>query len=273
MGIKKKRARVPARATTWSKQELSDGVDTRAFYTDENGHYTPERQALHDELVDQQLDGHTSQEEPRLTLTSGGTASGKSDAAKKAQKEMGDCVYVNTDEMRALLPEFSFVEGTDKAGLLQEEAGDIRDQLLAEAVASRMNVTWDAPGSPGVADQLNEIQRRGYRITIAYTHRPVEEAKAAARYRAANASNRADRRIVPDAVIEASHGKARAGFGAMAAIPDREVIVYDKSGKRRGAQADVIYHRTTMGEVLVHDEERVRQFANGGKPRIHESVF
>jgi hypothetical protein len=44
---------------------------------------------------------------------------------------MPDAVYVNTDEIRAMLPEFKFVEGTDKTGLLQEEASDIRDQLLA----------------------------------------------------------------------------------------------------------------------------------------------
>jgi hypothetical protein len=271
--IKIKRAPVAGRPTPWSKRELSSGVETRAFYADENGEYTPERQALHDELVDQQLNGHADQEEPHLTLTSGGTASGKSDAARKAQEEMRDCVYVNTDEMRALLPEFSLVEGTDKAGLLQEEAGDVRDQLLAGAVVSKMNVIWDAPGSPRVADHLNEIQKRGYRVTIAYTHRPVEEAKAAAVYRAKHASNRADRRVVPDTVIEDSHRKARAGFGAMAAIPGREVIIYDKTGKPRGAPADVIYHRTAMGEVQVYDEGRVRHFATGAKPQIDESVF
>ncbi len=258
---------------TWSKQELNKGIDTKTFYTDENGQYTTERQALHDELVDQQLDGHATQERPCLTITSGGTASGKSDAARKAQELISDCVFVNTDEMRAMLPEFAYIEGTDKAGLLQEEAGDIRDQLLAKAVASGMNVIWDTPGSRWVAGHLNEIEKRGYKITIAYTHCPLEEARDAARYRAKNASNPADRRVVPDDIIEASHRKARVGFNAMARVSGREIVIYDKTDKARGAPADIIYHRTACGEVLVHEEERVNQFASSEEPQIDQGIF
>jgi hypothetical protein len=80
---------------------------------------------------------------------------------------MPDAVYANTDEIRALLPEFKFVEGTDKAGLLQGEASDIRDQLLAEAVASAMDIVWDSPGNPSLAEYLNEIETYGYSVTIA----------------------------------------------------------------------------------------------------------
>jgi len=79
----------------------------------------------------------------------------------------------------------------------------------------------------------------------------VQEAKEAAAYRAKNASNPADRRVVPDSVIENSHKKARAGFNAMAGALQREVIVYDKSGKARGQAAVIIYHRRPPGHVLV----------------------
>jgi zeta toxin len=123
---------------------------------------------------------------------------------------MPDAVYANTDEIRAMLPEFDLVEGTDKAGLLQEEAGDVRDQLLAEAVTLGVNIVWDAPGSPWVADYLTEIENQGYTITIAYTHRGIRESKQAASYRAKHASNRADRRVVPEACYR---GFTREGQG------------------------------------------------------------
>ena len=260
-------------ADQWSKQEADGNVETKTFYTDRQGEYTPARQKLHNELVALFLEGHSSRAAPHLTLTSGGTASGKSDAAAEAKKLMPDAVYANTDEIRAMLPEFEVVEGTDKAGLLQEEAGDIRDQLLAEAVASAMDIVWDSPGNPSVAEYLSEIETYGYSVTIAYTHRGVQEAKEAAAYRAKNASNPADRRVVPDSVIENSHKKARAGFEAMAGALRREIVVYDKSGKARGEAADIIYRRRPPGRVLVQESERLKAFCESGDPRINWDVF
>ncbi|MGE0444608.1 MAG: zeta toxin family protein [Vicinamibacterales bacterium] len=256
---------------TWSDEQLKAGVETKTYYT-AAGEYAAERQALHDALVDQELEGHQPAPPPRLTLRSGGTASGKTAAAKAARSATPDCVYANTDEFRAQLPEFPLVEGTDKAGLLQEEAGDIRDQLLAEAVASSLNIVWDAPGSLWVADYLQEIERLGYQVTIAYTHRPVDEAKRAAARRAATASNPADRRVVPDAVIDGSHRKAREGFAAMARTGSREIIVYDMTGKQPGEPADVIYHRERSGHIRVYDRAAVQRFA-AGRPPIDETVF
>jgi predicted kinase len=214
------------------------------------------------------LEGHAPSSEPRLTLTSGGTASGKSDATAEAKKQMPDAVYANTDEIRALMPEFPIVEGTDKAGLLQEEAGEIRDQLLAEAVAAGMDIIWDAPGNPSHAEYLNDVEEYGFSITVAYTHRGVQESKKAAEFRAKNASNPADRRVVPDSVIENSHKKARAGFNAMAGALEREVIVYDKSNKARGETADIIYHRKRDGSVVVKQSERLKVFSESGEPLI-----
>jgi len=84
-------------------------------------------------------------------------------------------------------------------------------------------------------EYLGEIEAQGYSVTIAYTHRSVQEAKEAAAYRARNASNPADRRVVPDSVIENSHKKARAGFNAMAGALSREITgrIPDNVHRRR----------------------------------------
>ncbi len=259
---------------TWSAAELAREEDTKTFFADWDGSYTSERQALHDQLVKEELEGHSGQSAPCLVLCSGGAGAGKSDAARQARELLEDPVYVNTDEMRAALPEFALlVVGTDKAALLQEEASDVRNQLLAEAVASRMNVIWDAPGSPSVAALLALVEESGYSVAIAYTHRPVEEARAAARQRASQSANPADRRIVPDHVMDESHRKARAGFNLMARVPGREVTVYDKTGKARGEVADVIFHRALNGDVTTCDPERVKRFAKASSPEIDETLF
>lgn len=257
---------------TWSEDQIKAGIDTKTFYSDGKGNYGPARHAIHDKIVDAKLAKHRTQSNPQLILVSGGTASGKTSAADKALDDIDDAIYVNTDEIRAKLPEFKFVEGTDQAGLLQEEAGDIRDQILTEASLAGLNVVLDAPGSPYLADSLKKIERRGYQIEIAYTHRPVAEAKIAAKHRAENAKNPADRRRIPESVIEASHRKARAGLNAMAE-PKRQIVVYDKTGKNIGEPANVIYHRTFNGEVRINQHAQMALFAKDGEPQIDLTLF
>jgi hypothetical protein len=59
----------------------------------------------------------------------------------------------------------------------------------------------------------------------------------------------------------------------MARQPNREIIIYDKSGKARGEAANVIYHRTALGVVRIHDAERVSSFAMVEEPVIDTEIF
>ena len=54
----------------------------------------------------------------------------------------------------------------------------------------------------------------------------------------------------------------------MAEARGREVVVYDKSNKARGEQADIIYHRKPDGSVVVRQSERLRVFSESGEPPI-----
>jgi hypothetical protein len=252
----------------WKKEQFDKNVETKTFYTDWDGTYREDRVVLHNAIVDGFLGKHQAQRNPMLTLVSGGAASGKSSAAKKAFLAVPDAVAINTDDVRMELPEFPIVEGTDKAGLLQEESGDIRDRLLARASFRRANIVLDAPGSPSLSKQIDDLEQAGYQISIAYTHKPVDESKIAAAYRAKNAKKRADRRQLPDQVIEQSHQKARAGLNEMAARKNREIIVYDLTGKKIGESADVIYHRKADGTVTLLDEPKMRRFATCEVPPV-----
>lgn len=252
----------------WKQEQFDTNVETKTFYKDWDGDYRDDRLALHHDIVSGWVRGHKSQVTPSLALISGGAASGKSSAADQAMKDLPDAILINTDEIRRQLPEFKYIVGTDRAGLLQEEAGDIRNKLLAEATALRLNMVLDAPGSPAVATLLDEIESHGYSISIVYTHKPVAQAKVAAAYRARNAKNPADRRVVPDSVIEDSHRKARHGLNAMALRKNRDLKVCDKTDAKIGDPALVIYHRTAGGKVIVNDPPRMKKFTEDDEPHV-----
>lgn len=256
----------PATAVHW------DGMSqTQKAYQDQNGHYLPERLVEHDKAI-KKYQHRPSQENPVLHLTAGGTASGKTVAAKTENKDLRDPAIVNMDMPRADLPEFQQVIGTEKCGLLQEEASDIRDKILMSALAHNNDIALDAVGSPGLAQKLDALEKAGYEIKVTYIHRPVEESLYLADKRAKEATDPADRRKVPEEATRASHAKAR-GSLELLATPGREVKIYDGTGKwDRSQPYDVIYHKTADGQVLVKNDEALERMRTSEQPPI-KNIF
>jgi hypothetical protein len=246
--------------------KASSGVSTDEHWKHkDSGYYRDSRLKLHTRLIEkyQHRPGYKN---PVAHLVAGGTASGKSVVAKMALAELRTPAMLNTDLIRADLPEFKQVMGTHLNGLLQEEAGRVRDFCLVSAAAHSNDILLDSPGSLGTLQKLEALESAGYRVVYDYVHRPVEEAIVNAAYRAKTAENPADRREVPEDIIRSSHSKARVAFSRLAA--GREVRVYDAAGTRRGDPPKLIYHRLANGTVLVHDKERVRRMVNDEEPKI-----
>lgn len=229
---------------------------TNEFYKDENGHYTPERAALHDQLIDkyEHKPGH---EQPVVHLIAGGTASGKTMAARHEYKSLRHPAMVNTDLPRSDLPEFKHVMGTNKGGLLHEEASDIRDQIMASALAHNNDIAMDAVGSHNLAAKLDALEKAGYKVKVTYVHTPVDQSIKAATKRAQTTTNPADKRVVPEDYIRASHDKARRALGALFK-PGRDVRIVDGTNWRNR----VIYDRTADGKVRTHDKGAVERMRN-----------
>ncbi len=259
----------------WSARDFAGDVATKTFDLDSDTRdYRSDRKEIHQAILRRFLEGSSTSEQQKLFLACGGAASGKTEAVKRIRSDAPDAVFVNTDEIRVLLPEFAVIQGTDKAGLLQEEAGDIRNDLLAAAFRNRFDVILDAPGSLSVSELVTLAEQIGYVISINYTHRPVEESKELSAFRAKHAANLADQRVVPDEVIVSSHRKAREGFAAMAnPVFTREIRIFDKTGKKRGEEADLIYFRSSIGRVGAFDRERLEVFASCEPPSIDRSVL
>lgn len=251
------------------REAFAKGVDTEGIFR-KDGQWTPERTALHNEIINSYLEGHLPQAHPQLEIVSGGTASGKSDASKEVKGRLGDYVYANTDYIRAMLPEIGAFVGNDKQGLLQEEAGHIRDAVLDQASKLGMNIVLDAPGSHGIINFANTAEERGYTVGVNYVHRDVESSQASAVSRKYGATELADLRDVPNSVSFNSHLKAR---GALQGLQSggRALRVYDNQGDR-----SVVYHRDAGGKVRVYNEYRLGVIAhgqNGSLPEISDSTF
>lgn len=238
---------------------------TQEAYRDKNGHYIGSRARIHDRLL-KKYQNRPSQSDPVIHLVAGGTASGKTTIARSEFANLRSPAIVNMDMPRADLPEFKEVAGTEKAGLLQEEASDIRDKVLMSALAHNNDIALDAVGSPGLAQKLDALEKAGFRVSVSYIHSPVEESLQMAENRARTATNPADRRVIPEAVTRASHDKAR-GSLPLLMKPGREVKIYDRSGKKFGEPYDLIYHRGADGTVIAKNSgalERMRS-AKGEK--------
>ena len=266
--LAKIRAEELAKLPKETQDAFAKGVDTEGLFK-KDGQYTPERQAIHEQIVTSYLEGHSPQAHPQLEIVAGGTASGKSSAAEEVKTRMTDFVVANTDHIRAMLPEIGAFVGNDKQGLLQNEAGDVRDLLLAKASEARMNILLDAPGSHGVVNFANAAEERGYTVGVDYVHRDVESSQAQAVERKYRADDLADLREVPRDVTFGSNAKARSVIGALQ--KGRAFRVYDNQGNR-----DVVYQRDANGKVRVYNGDRLGVIASGQNsnlPKIADSTF
>ena len=241
------------------------GVDTQGIYS-ENGKYTPERQAMHEQIVSTFLENHQPQANPKVIIVGGGTASGKSGASADAAKELNDFVYVNSDNVRAMLPEIGAFVGNDKQGLLHEEAGMIRDMILAKASEAHMNMIVDAPGSQGLVDFADKVQNRGYGVSYYYVHRDVDSATDQASKRKYTATDLSNLRDVPTEVTFGSHMKARSVVDKLQR-GNRDFRVYDNEmGFNTGK--NLVYHRNADGKIVVYNKDRMGAIGNGQDKRL-----
>lgn len=247
------------------QQAFKRGVDTQGIYS-ENGVYTPERQALHAQIVGTFLEGHQPQENPMISIVGGGTASGKSAASADAKQGMNDFVYVNSDDVRAMLPEIGAFVGNDKQGLLHEEAGMIRDMILAKASEGRLNIILDAPGSQSIVDFADKMKGRGYGVSYSYVHRDVDSSTEQASKRKYSATDLSNLRDVPPEVTFGSHMKARMAMDKLQRVAN-DFRVYDNElGFNTGN--NLVYHRDANGKVLVYNKDRMRAISYGQDKRL-----
>lgn len=255
------------------KQAYEAGKDSTALYS-KDGVWRPEREALHQSIMREYLSGIKAQEQPTMMVVAGGTASGKSAASKDALEVVKDALYVNADDIRSMLPEISAFLGNGQQGFLHEEAGYIRDRILAAGMEGRSNIVLDAVGSGSVVKLMSEAEKQGYRTSVYYVHRDLESALSGAAKRKYFTDQLSDLRDVPEEATVAMHVKARSSLADLA--KGRELKVYDRE-PNFDDKKNIVYWRDHKGVVKTYNEDSIRRIAHGQRhksiPEIADAVF
>lgn len=186
-----------------------DGRDTQQRFSDGHGHYTPERQELHDAIVAHFTQGITTVAHPTAMILGGGMASGKTTLVESEHLATGNTVDVNVDKIRPLIPELREAYASKPKDAIpiadyHEEASDISRQLMREATAQRMNMTLDGTGDTTLeklGGKVAEMRSTGHSIVAEYVTVPVDVAIS----RAAERAKGPERRAVPETAMREVH--------------------------------------------------------------------
>jgi predicted ABC-type ATPase len=170
--------------------------------------FTPERTALHDQLLVHFLQGHAKSANPTFNVLGGGPAAGKSTMVNSGQVEglRKPSVTVNADEFKELLPEYQHMMNTGDASAashVHEESSYLAKRLTSEAMARGYDVTLDGTGDSSAKSMLGKIdaaKAHGYKVNGYYVTVPTDEA-----VRRADARGQETGRHVPETVIRTTH--------------------------------------------------------------------
>lgn len=171
--------------------------------------FSPERQALHDDIINSHLEGKVPSDNPTYHVLGGGPAAGKStfvdsDAGARLRDESS--LLVNADDMKAELPEYSQMlrDGDPTAAhFTHEESSYLAKRLQAAGFENRLNVTLDGTGdssSDKLRGKIATARNAGYRVEGHYVTVPTDVAVDRA-----NARGERTGRVVPESVVRGTH--------------------------------------------------------------------
>jgi predicted kinase len=177
------------------QQAKAAGLETHRLHKTPEGHWTTEREQLHDEVLDKLIARHGHVPRQRKALIAGGMGgAGKSTTLRDyAGYDPDDYVTVNPDDIkeelakRGAIPAVEGLSPMEASTLVHEEASHLAKRLAAECQAKQMNVIWDITMSSknSVNDRLNLLEEDGYDVEMVFVDIPpeVSERRAIARHR------------------------------------------------------------------------------------------
>ncbi|MBO4707433.1 MAG: zeta toxin family protein [Elusimicrobiaceae bacterium] len=158
-----------------SERNLSSTSDEfRAFGEKEKAIYRPERQELHDQIIDKIFGDYESKvsEHPTFILLGGRGGSGKSKFEGKVY-DTKHYLLLDSDAIKAMLPEY---EGYNSHAL-HNESRDLLDRILRLSIEKKVNVVLDATMSSfgTLKNRLQMFKDAGYRTEAHYMFVPRQE--------------------------------------------------------------------------------------------------
>jgi predicted ABC-type ATPase len=228
-----------------------------------NTHFTPERQALHDKIIEGIVAGHQKQEFPAFVMLGGGPASGKTKAADAAEHEFPGAIKIDPDAIKGMLPEYHAEKDRNKAAAhVHEESSYLAKRAQAEALKTGAHVVLDAVGNSNadsVKAKISQAREAGYSAHARYVTVPTDVAQARAHERGVKSG-----RVVGPEVIQALHSGVSQVFPSVVDHFDTAAL-FDNSG----TTFTQVLSKTKGGQVVVHDPAAYKSFiakAHEGAP-------
>lgn len=186
------------------------GVDTMTRFQDAQGNWTPERQALHQAIIDSHFVGKTPVAAPTAIMLGGGPASGKSTVTSNMELDP-NTVKIDVDHIRKKLPEYG--EGLARGDstvstFTHEESSYISKQVLKRASEGQYNTLLDGTGDSGynsLAAKIGQMKAGGAKVRGIYVNLDTNTAIARSKARAANPKSDSFGRTVPESFMRQSH--------------------------------------------------------------------
>ena len=148
--------------------------------------FTPERQALHDKIVEDSVTGVPKSGDPTVYMLGGGPATGKSTNRTKGidgipKENSGLAVDVNPDDYKKALPEYNLTNEIDRAPFTHEESSYISKRVTSAAMERKQDIVLDAVGDSGtrkIQAKIDTARSNGYKVKATYLTRPTDLALA-----------------------------------------------------------------------------------------------
>ena len=232
--------------TRISEGDVYRGLHTINKHLTADGQLTPERAALHENIVNKLFAGKKpvpAGGQKTFFFLGGGSASGKGSFTKpgKAEKygmpDKNACTVVDADELKKELPEYDWDEekktgtGTtnrDKAAsFAHEESSALAKRAMEAAFANGYNCTLDGTGDGSEASVMKKIQqarKAGYKVEARYCTADIETALQ----RNIERAQKTGRKVQEDSVI-GIHKSVSAIFPKVAKEFDH-VTLWDHNG-------------------------------------------
>ena len=233
-GAKEKVAEIKARL----KQVVStDALVSEGGHKQENGKYTPERQAIHEEIVREMINPKTvanylpeKGQSPVVTVLGGRGGSGKSWlTSKDGPIDASKTLVIDSDEVKSKLPEY---EGWN-AAQVHEESSDIVALIDEAAATLGINVTLDGTlKSTNIMQRIavyQGIEEHDYELEGYYMYASPETAATRALGRWAKGGTFSGRFVPPEVILGNTMNEAN--FDTLSSN-FRKWAVYDNDGEK-----------------------------------------
>ena len=243
--------------------KAADGTyNSLQAHMDANGNLSPEREALHREIIEKCLAGKTAPDgQPVLRMMGGGPASGKG-SVDPIIGTFDDAHHykVDPDEVKKMLPGYDkMTKETDQAACYyHEESSALAKRIYQEALNRGLNVTYDGTGDGSMnslTKKLNAAKEKGYRTEGEYVTVNVDVALQRNQSRYEHAIEKGEpARLPPADYVKKCHAKVTDISVEAAPLFDK-ITVYDNNGPK-GSTKKIAEGGSGKGLKAVPGEEQ-----------------